>query len=1622
MENLSHSRKPNRVVSQAAATLNKRTATNNGANNFSGRTVYDDVFGGVQRFGTGGGPTLSPRPEDYSEIFGGFHASRGASIPVLDLPLIDSSNGAMFDVRNPRFNYAEVFGGFDGSDFAATYEELIRQADGSDRHDYDGGDDRYILCDSRSLLLHCNEKCMMQDETEFLSEGSDHSGNYQYFSNGDYYEPIDSSMEFNISYHKANVRSNRDMSNAVTHVSELHAEPEYAYIIETSLGKTENKNPILHTTDDINLEFTGGVAKKKHLRKTVSHPSNGAAGEQTFAYDSTQRRYQGKDSCSNESFITISEINLRTQPSHVPPPARPPPHVRVNNGDHQSVQHAVSGERMGDSSPPFFDVEIDASSAAVASAAAMKEAMDKAQAQLKSAKELLERKREGIENSTKLGSKSDLKGKKERTSKAIDGSSDIKDDKVQGIQGKEDNGTKISVREERQKAVKTLAPDSMEGEKLFNVSKYFVVEKHGKESRSIEECGEVDGADEWQEETQFFELVRTDKSRVGFQHTNTDKVFVQSMKFNEPQYKSQKASIGAVEQLASDMKVEAVREDHELEKVERDMKMAKEAKEARRHKGHEKKLKSAQEVGAEENGQSITAWKLSGNGKKPNGADELGIHEKRVNAQEKENKVEVQRAMEQKGRAQQEKEISKYIPNPKRVEGCQEREDEEKSWREVSKQEENDIILERVLVQAENETMLRDAVQQEEKEKKLKEAHEREERRKKEKEARELEEKEKEKKLKEAREREENEKRLREAREREEIEKKLKEAREREENEKRLREAREREEKEKKEKEAHEREEKEKKLKEAPREREEKEKKLKEAREREEKEKKLKEAREREENERRLKEARKQEENEKRLKEIREREEKEKKEKEVREREVKEKELKEAREQEENEKRLKEAHEREENEKRLKEAREQEENEKRLKEAREREEKLKEAREREEKEKEAREREEKEKKEKEARELEESEKIWRMALEQIENEKRLKQARLQEENERRLRMLEEAVEQNDYSKPVKAVQDTEDEVNQKVVEQEVTEELQGVNYVYQQTARGENGMKQKIAKETHQHGEGEVPVISNKVNKQDHINNHKENQLVGNNDQNFDELEETDELVLEENGKMEAELRDCERRTEAMGQGGVDGKFNASRTVPCDLEVKANQLRKDDISVLHHQNKGVKKADEAVIGIGQTNAENINSVSEMDSNNDKQRLKSAYEWRERARNIKEAQVSSSLEENKDKYVSAQVVNESVETGRKPEAAKASVVDGKGSTQRTVHQVKVSQNMERKDKNIIESLTPEDKETERLKRERELELERLRKIEEEIEREREREKDRMAVDSTVLEARERGYAEARERSEKAALERASTEARQRAMADARERLEKACAEAREKSSMEARLRAERAAVERATAEARERAVEKIMAERAASEAREQVERSMSDKFSTSSRNSGMRSSYSSSDLKDQHFQSTNSFGGLRYSYASTYNGVEGETAQRCKARLERYQRTAERAAKALEEKNMRDLLAQREQAERNRLAESLDADVKRWSSGKEGNLRALLSTLQYILGPESGWQPIPLTEVITSAAVKKAYRKATLCVHPDKLQQRGASIHQKYICEKVFDLLKEAWNRFNSEER
>ncbi|KAE8679878.1 J-domain protein required for chloroplast accumulation response 1, putative isoform 3 [Hibiscus syriacus] len=93
-------------------------------------------------------------------------------------------------------------------------------------------------------------------------------------------------------------------------------------------------------------------------------------------------------------------------------------------------------------------------------------------------------------------------------------------------------------------------------------------------------------------------------------------------------------------------------------------------------------------------------------------------------------------------------------------------------------------------------------------------------------------------------------------------------------------------------------------------------------------------------------------------------------------------------------------------------------------------------------------------------------------------------------------------------------------------------------------------------------------------------------------------------------------------------------------------------------------------------------------------------------------------------------------------------------------------------------------------------------------------------------------------------------------------------------------------------------------------------------------------------------------------------------------------------------------------------------QAIDAKIRQWSNGKQGNIRSLLSTLQYVLWADSGWKPVPLTHIIEGRAVKKSYQKALLYLHPDKLQQKGAASYKKYIVEKVFDILQDAWTQFN----
>lgn len=83
----------------------------------------------------------------------------------------------------------------------------------------------------------------------------------------------------------------------------------------------------------------------------------------------------------------------------------------------------------------------------------------------------------------------------------------------------------------------------------------------------------------------------------------------------------------------------------------------------------------------------------------------------------------------------------------------------------------------------------------------------------------------------------------------------------------------------------------------------------------------------------------------------------------------------------------------------------------------------------------------------------------------------------------------------------------------------------------------------------------------------------------------------------------------------------------------------------------------------------------------------------------------------------------------------------------------------------------------------------------------------------------------------------------------------------------------------------------------------------------------------------------------------------------------------------------------------------------DAKIRHWSSGKEGNIRSLLSTMQHV--SKHYYLPIPCNPIILSNQVlwlgnrwkhvKKIYQRALLFVHPDKGTSEGFGEASKIHC-------------------
>jgi len=171
--------------------------------------------------------------------------------------------------------------------------------------------------------------------------------------------------------------------------------------------------------------------------------------------------------------------------------------------------------------------------------------------------------------------------------------------------------------------------------------------------------------------------------------------------------------------------------------------------------------------------------------------------------------------------------------------------------------------------------------------------------------------------------------------------------------------------------------------------------------------------------------------------------------------------------------------------------------------------------------------------------------------------------------------------------------------------------------------------------------------------------------------------------------------------------------------------------------------------------------------------------------------------------------------------------------------------------------------------------------------------------------------------------------------------------------------------------------------------------------------------------SHSSSSQAHYEPPKHYANHAPAKAKAPDPTDNPLRQRAKAeRLAGYERAAAQKVAELHEQEAQEAqVAQQKQA--------LDAEVSgivdKWANagGKKGNLRALLSSIQDVLWPDSGWKPVSLAELMDPKRVRRFWLKAVAIVHPDKVQ--GEDVRKQLLAERIFNVLRDTFDVFKEKE-
>jgi hypothetical protein len=161
-------------------------------------------------------------------------------------------------------------------------------------------------------------------------------------------------------------------------------------------------------------------------------------------------------------------------------------------------------------------------------------------------------------------------------------------------------------------------------------------------------------------------------------------------------------------------------------------------------------------------------------------------------------------------------------------------------------------------------------------------------------------------------------------------------------------------------------------------------------------------------------------------------------------------------------------------------------------------------------------------------------------------------------------------------------------------------------------------------------------------------------------------------------------------------------------------------------------------------------------------------------------------------------------------------------------------------------------------------------------------------------------------------------------------------------------------------------------------------------------------------------------------------------VELNRAELAAQRQQRVQENVDEAKAFLEKMNN---IAKAEQEEYEIAYQKYNSKLEVWATNnkEKRNIRTLLTTMQTVLWPDSGWKTIGLGElldpkkvylfisqntsmiftIILFIKVKLQHRKAMLIVHPDRCA--GKSVEVRFLATRIFESLNEAYQEFLKKE-